>query len=389
MLLTGKMKKNRWIALASTSVAAAILATAITGFAANVPATPPATTQPTAVKARSAVSNSELQAILTDFQSNSKELNVVLGDRSSLGDATRRADLTGKATPLLQRNTELVDELMTQPQMAGAKVQLNSMKQRDLAILYLLKDEKTVKTVDEMKTSEKQADKSNAQTITFLSGWMSATGDSTAQAGMADQLIKLDEASPKDASLTSLSYSLAHEIKDKTTSDKLIAAATSMQTPMAKALLAQAEGAKKLASLEGKPLAVAGKTPEGKDFTTADWKGKVVLVDFWATWCGPCKAELPRVKKMYSDYHDKGLEILSVSNDYNGKTLTDFTAKNGMPWPELYDDAAGSDHQWNPITLGYGINGIPTMFLIDKKGICRTVEARSKMEDLIPTLLAE
>jgi thiol-disulfide isomerase/thioredoxin len=128
---------------------------------------------------------------------------------------------------------------------------------------------------------------------------------------------------------------------------------------------------------------------DGSKFNLDAMGGHVVLIDFWATWCGPCKAELPRVKKMYADYHDRGLEILSVSNDYSSSDLTDFTAKNEMPWPELYDDAAGSNHHWNPITLGYGIHGIPTMFLIDKKGICRTVEARAKMEDLIPTLLAE
>jgi hypothetical protein len=60
-----------------------------------------------------------------------------------------------------------------------------------------------------------------------------------------------------------------------------------------------------------------------------------------------------------------------------------------MPWVELLDAPAAANHQWNPVTVGYGISGIPTMFLIDKKGVLRSVEAREKMEEIIPTLLAE
>ena len=150
-----------------------------------------------------------------------------------------------------------------------------------------------------------------------------------------------------------------------------------------------AKSSETLAALVDKPMTLAGTTPDGKPFTTADWKGKVVLVDFWATWCGPCKAELPRVKKMYSDYHDKGLEVLGVSNDYSAKALTTFTADDQMPWPQLFNAASAADHEWNPITEKMGIPGIPQMFLIDKKGICRSTDGRSQMETLIPKLLAE
>jgi len=96
------------------------------------------------------------------------------------------------------------------------------------------------------------------------------------------------------------------------------------------------------------------------------------------------------VKKAYEDYHEKGLEILGVSNDYEASALKKFVAKDPkMPWPQLIDESAARLHKWNPITQGFGINGIPTMFLIDKKGVCRTVNARENFEEMIPKLLAE
>jgi thiol-disulfide isomerase/thioredoxin len=147
---------------------------------------------------------------------------------------------------------------------------------------------------------------------------------------------------------------------------------------------------RKLKGMENKPLVIAGKQIDGKDFTTAGWKGKVVLVDFWATWCPGCVAELPLVKKAYGNFHDKGLEILGISNDYAAVDVTQFLSQNkDMPWPQLFDPTAGAQQQWNPTTLGFGIHLIPQMFLIDKKGILRSVTADENFEDLIPKLIAE
>jgi hypothetical protein len=92
---------------------------------------------------------------------------------------------------------------------------------------------------------------------------------------------------------------------------------------------------------------------------------------------------------MYAGYHAKGLEVLGISNDYCASGLKTYIAKNDMPWHELYDAAAGNQHQRNPLTTDRGIRGIPVMFIIDKTGVCRSIDASGEMEELIPKLLAE
>ncbi|BAM05086.1 TlpA family protein disulfide reductase [Phycisphaera mikurensis] len=150
---------------------------------------------------------------------------------------------------------------------------------------------------------------------------------------------------------------------------------------------AESEAEGKLDALVGQPLVLAGTTADGGTVSTADWKGKVVLVDFWATWCGPCIAELPKVKKAYADYKDQGLEVLGVSCDASAEDVTSFVAdQDGMPWPNLFEE--GQDG-WHPLATELGVRAIPTMFLIDRAGIVRSVTAREDYKELIPVLLAE
>jgi len=102
----------------------------------------------------------------------------------------------------------------------------------------------------------------------------------------------------------------------------------------------------------------------GKPLSVGKFKGKVVLVDFWATWCGPCVAELPNVKKAYAEYHDAGFEIIGVSLDNKREALDEFLKKNKMSWPQTFDGKGWE----NEIAGQYGIQSIPATFLIGPDG---------------------
>lgn len=135
----------------------------------------------------------------------------------------------------------------------------------------------------------------------------------------------------------------------------------------------------------GKPLAIAFTAVDGRKVDLADLKGKVVLLDFWATWCGPCVQELPNVKRAYTQLHPEGFEIIGISFDQDEKKLTDFVQRKEMPWVQ-YFDGKGWGNKYGQL---YGISSIPAMWLLDKKGNLRSYNVRGKLEAKVKALLAE
>ncbi|MFN7675139.1 TlpA family protein disulfide reductase [Flavobacterium sp.] len=105
-------------------------------------------------------------------------------------------------------------------------------------------------------------------------------------------------------------------------------------------------------------------TPSGKIVSLKESLGKVTLIDFWASWCQPCREENPKVIALYNEFHKKGFNIISVSLDDNTEDWKNAIAKDGLTWTQVSNLKEMKD----PIAIQYGITQIPTTFLLDSDG---------------------
>jgi len=212
-----------------------------------------------------------------------------------------------------------------------------------------------------------------------------SSGDAKAAEALVAKTAAMLTADPDDIQTAGLAMQLAGAFEHMPDGDGVAAAAyRSFGPAMAKSSNQQIQkmgegfaGTLRRLSLPGNPMEISGTLMNGKPFDQKSLAGKVVLVDFWATWCGPCVAEIPNVLEQYEKYHKDGFEVVGISLDQEREALEKFVDEQKLPWPILFEEPKGDGWQ-HPLATFYGISGIPTVVLIGRDGKVITLDARGE-----------
>ncbi|MBZ5534929.1 MAG: TlpA family protein disulfide reductase [Acidobacteriia bacterium] len=139
----------------------------------------------------------------------------------------------------------------------------------------------------------------------------------------------------------------------------------------------------------GKPIRLEGVGFEGEKIDTGQWKGDVVLVDFWGTWCQPCMEALPELKQIYEKYQQRGLRIVGVLCDQKIDKAKALLREKGYEWTEMVDRSLTAENYYHPIARKYAVGAFPTFWIIDRQGVLRVRAAAETLEKQILQYLEE
>jgi peroxiredoxin len=135
----------------------------------------------------------------------------------------------------------------------------------------------------------------------------------------------------------------------------------------------------------GKPLELTFTALDGDEIDLKNYSGKVVLIDFWATWCPPCVVGLPKVRALWEKHREEGFEVICISYDTDRKTLESFIRKNSLPWPQYFSEEGNNA----PLVAKFGKPGPPAYWLVDRSGKLADISGWNDLEGKVKRLISK
>ena len=348
----------------------------------------PASAQPAASEAPSAPAESEGLTVPPVPDGTPAELMAfVKGLMPPKAQPRSQQEAKAYLTGVAAASTQVADKILAQVKpedaeyMAAARLKLES-----LMMLGRMGDEQAVKDMAAyaatLAASPNPALAKEAGRMLLMSEAQQALAADGVEAieALVPKVVAMLAADPDDTQSVGLAMQLAGVIEQRFSGEPIVATIyegigplfAKSTNPRVQKLGARCAGTLRRLTLTGAPMEITGTLFDGAPFDQKSLAGKVVLVDVWATWCGPCRAQIPVMKEVYEKYHDKGFEIVGISLDEDREKLEKFIAAESLPWPIVYSGKGWED----PIVTNYGISGIPQMILIGRDGNVISLEAR-------------
>lgn len=327
------------------------------------------------------------ETILADYE----RVEFPKYDRESRSDPEYRAAYDEEYSAAVAAQCELALQLYAADPNHEKNAELLPRRWASLANIVAKDAEKLAELLDELEgfiANDPKGELATSALYAKAQTYMRAAGSKNAERkDIVAAVNAFVEHSPKDDRAPRLLMTVAQR---HTPADEQAAAYRSVlkaypdsrATRYTKGKIRQIEG-------HGKPFQLEfNEATTGERVSLRRLKGQVIVVDFWATWCGPCVAEMPQMKELYAKYRDQGVEFIGVSLDQTeekgGLTkLKAYCADNQIEWPQYYQ----GNYWSSEFSKSWGINGIPTMFVVDADGNLHSTTARGKLDKMLPTLL--
>jgi thiol-disulfide isomerase/thioredoxin len=281
-------------------------------------------------------------------------------------EAIQRARLSDQALSIIGKlgefdTTPQSDELLNTFRTGGRPVIVDAVIQLRLA--------------NELRNWEEMTDTQHAAVINRFVSDIKKTGLSRGQAEMLVRVANL-LGDGDDSKLIAKAV------------DEILPLARKSRDAELKRIVPIYEGIQRRLALPGKPLEVQGTLLGGSKIDWESYRGKVVLVDFFASFCDPCRAEVPNVLENYRAYHDKGFEVIGVNLDTNPKMCRLYMEQTGFKFPTIFGDAPNAIGWDLPLARKYGITRIPRVILVDQNGnVVSTMAQGERLGELLAQLL--